>query len=60
MAERSSGVRLQHPFELGPIELGDATGVRGAEHRLERLASQPEHQSQNSGGTGEKNVLHAD
>ena len=58
-AALSRRVGVQHPFELSPIQLGDATGVGGAEHRLERLR-RTRTQSQNSGGTGEENVLHAD
>ena len=51
---------LQYPLELSAIELSDATGIGVAEHWLERLPAQPEHESQNGDSTGEKNVLHAD
>ena len=51
---------FNNQLELSSVELSDSAWIGVAEQRLEPLATQPEHQSQNSGSTGEKNVLHAD
>jgi hypothetical protein len=45
---------------LSAIELSNAAGIGVAQEGFELLTTQPEHQSQDSGSTGEENVLHAD
>ena len=45
-------------FELRPIELSNHAGISAAQHRLDRLPTQPEKNRKKNRGTGEENVLH--